>query len=100
MSLDKLRKSVDKRTQKGTVVTDIKPITALCSTGSLALDVQLAIGGIPENRIIEFLGQPSGGKTGFSILTGAEAQKMGKVVAFFDLENTFDPKWFTNLGEV
>ena len=78
----------------------IKNVPIICSTGSHKLDMALGCGGIPQGRIIEYFGQASGGKTSLSLLTMAEAQRKypDKVVAFIDLENSFDRQWATNLG--
>jgi len=78
----------------------IKNVSIICSTGSLKMDMALGCGGIPQGRIIEYFGPNSGGKTTLSIITMIEAQKKypDKVVAFIDLENSFDREWATNLG--
>lgn len=79
---------------------EIPKVPIICSTGSLKLDMALGCGGIPQGRIIEYAGPPSGGKTTLSILTMIECQKAHpeKSVAFIDLENTFDRTWASNLG--
>lgn len=78
----------------------IKNVPIICSTGSYKLDMALGCGGIPQGRIIEYFGPPSGGKTTLSLHTMKEAQLKypNKVVAFIDLENSFDRAWATNLG--
>jgi len=70
----------------------------IASSGSFALDIALGCGGLPQGRILEYYGQPSGGKTTLSIISGIECQKKGYKIAFVDLEGTFDRFWFENLG--
>lgn len=101
MSLEKLRNSINKSHGKETAVVGNEyrlKIPIICSTGSLALDYVLGCNGLPEGRIIEYYGPPSGGKTTLSIISIVEAQKKGGNVAFLDIEGTFDRLWFENLG--
>jgi recombination protein RecA len=60
------------------------------STGALALDIALGVGGIPRGRITEIYGPESSGKTTLCQHIIAEAQKQGGVAAFIDVENTLD----------
>ena len=60
------------------------------SSGSIALDVALGIGGYPKGRIIEIYGPESSGKTTFALHAIAEAQKAGGKVAFIDAENSLE----------
>ncbi|MBF0100925.1 MAG: recombinase RecA [Desulfobacterales bacterium] len=68
------------------------------SSGSLALDKALGIGGLPRGRIIEIYGQESSGKTTLALHAVAEAQKMGGIVAFIDAEHALDIKYAKKLG--
>ena len=68
------------------------------SSGSIALDVALGIGGYPKGRIIEIYGPESSGKTTFALHAIAEAQKAGGKAAFIDAENALDPQYAANLG--
>jgi len=68
------------------------------STGSLALDVALGIGGLPRGRVIEIYGPESSGKTTLSLQVAAEAQKAGGTVAFVDAEHALDPSYAEKLG--
>ncbi len=68
------------------------------STGSLALDAALGIGGVPKGRIIEIYGPESSGKTTLAQHILAEAQKMGGEVAFVDAEHALDPVYAAALG--
>ena len=68
------------------------------SSGSIALDTALGIGGYPKGRIIEIYGPESSGKTTFALHAIAEAQKLGGKAAFIDAENALDPQYASNLG--
>ena len=68
------------------------------SSGSIALDTALGIGGYPKGRIIEIYGPESSGKTTFALHAIAEAQKNGGKAAFIDAENALDPQYAANLG--
>ncbi|GAP62821.1 recombination protein RecA [Ardenticatena maritima] len=67
-------------------------------TGSIALDLALGIGGIPRGRITEIYGPESSGKTTLCQHIIAEAQKMGGVAAFIDVEHAFDPTYAAKCG--
>jgi len=68
------------------------------STGSLALDVALGIGGLPKGRVIEIFGPESSGKTTLTLQVVAECQKMGGTAAFVDAEHALDPAYAEKLG--
>ena len=68
------------------------------STGSIALDVALGVGGYPRGRIIEIYGPESSGKTTLAIHAIAEAQKTGGIAAFIDAEHAFDRFYAEKLG--
>lgn len=68
------------------------------STGSIALDNALGIGGIPRGRIVEIYGPESSGKTTISLHIIAQAQKNGGEVAFIDAEHALDPIYAGKLG--
>jgi recombination protein RecA len=67
-------------------------------TGSISLDYALGIGGLPRGRIIEIFGPESSGKTTIALQAVAEAQKMGGVAAFIDVEHAMDPTYAKALG--
>jgi recombination protein RecA len=67
-------------------------------TGCLALDVALGVGGIPRGRVIEIYGPESSGKTTVCQHIIAEAQKMGGVAAFIDVEHALDPIYAERCG--
>ena len=68
------------------------------STGSLAIDLALGVGGLPKGRIIEIYGPESSGKTTFCLSVIAEAQKKGGLAAFIDVEHALDPKYAKVVG--
>ena len=68
------------------------------SSGSLALDIALGVGGYPKGRIIEIYGPESSGKTTFALQAIAEVQKSGGRAAFIDAEHALDPVYARNLG--
>ncbi|HEX7381925.1 MAG TPA: recombinase RecA [Nevskiaceae bacterium] len=68
------------------------------STGSLALDVALGIGGLPRGRVVEIYGPESSGKTTLCLQVAANAQKNGGTVAYIDAENALDPSYAEKLG--
>ena len=67
-------------------------------TGSLALDLALGIGGVPRGRVIEIFGPESSGKTTVALHIAAQAQKLGGVSAFIDVEHALDPVYAKALG--
>jgi recombination protein RecA len=68
------------------------------STGSLAIDLALGVGGLPLGRIIEVFGPESSGKTTFCLSVIAEAQRKGGLAAFIDVEHALDPKYARVVG--
>jgi len=67
-------------------------------TGSLAIDLALGVGGIPRGRVTEIYGPESSGKTTLCLHVVAEAQRLGGVCAFVDMEHALDPVYATRLG--
>jgi len=68
------------------------------STGSLAIDLALGVGGLPRGRIVEIYGPESSGKTTFCLSVIAEAQRNGGLAAFVDVEHALDPKYARTVG--
>mgnify|MGYP005849502991 CR=1 FL=1 len=62
-------------------------------TGSLALDIALGVGGIPRGRVTEIYGPEGAGKTTLCLSIIAEAQAMGGIGAFIDMEHALDPRY-------
>jgi len=71
---------------------------SVISTGSLALDVALGVGGIPRGRVVEIFGPEASGKTTLALQIIAQAQKTGGVAAFIDAEHALDSVYARNLG--
>jgi recombination protein RecA len=71
------------------------PVT---SSGSLALDMAMGVGGYPRGRIIEIYGGESAGKSSLCLHAIAEAQKTGNICAYLDMEHTLDPEYAKALG--
>ena len=67
-------------------------------TGSLALDLALGVGGIPRGRVTEIYGPEGSGKTTVCQHIVAEAQRMGGVAAFIDMEHALDPLYAAKCG--
>ena len=68
------------------------------STGSIALDLALGVGGLPRGRIIEIFGAESAGKTTLAMAAVAEAQAAGGQAAFIDVEHAMDPAYARLIG--
>ncbi len=68
------------------------------STGALALDIALGIGGVPRGRVIEVFGPEASGKTTLVYHVIAEAQKRGGIAAFIDAEHAMDPSYARRIG--
>ena len=97
LTMDKIEKSYG----KGSIMrmgdnphVDVPAI----SSGSIALDVALGVGGYPKGRIVEIYGPESSGKTTLAIHAIAEAQKAGGIAAIIDAEHAFDPYYAKKLG--
>ena len=72
--------------------------TEVFSSGSVAIDHIIGIGGYPKGRVIEIYGPESSGKTTIALHAIAEIQKNGGIAAFIDAEHSIDPKYAKNLG--
>ncbi|HSA99820.1 MAG TPA: recombinase RecA [Anaerolineales bacterium] len=72
--------------------------TEVFSTGSLSLDIALGVGGLPRGRVTEIYGPEGSGKTTVCLHTVAEAQKLGGVAAFIDMEHALDPVYAARVG--
>jgi recombination protein RecA len=71
---------------------------ASISTGALALDLALGVGGVPKGRVIEIFGPESSGKTTLALHIIAEAQRAGGLTAFIDAEHALDPTYAQAIG--
>ena len=77
--------------------TDIVPVESI-PTGALSLDIALGVGGIPRGRIVEIFGHEATGKTSLTLHIVAEAQKLGGVAAFIDVEHALDISYAKRIG--
>jgi recombination protein RecA len=68
------------------------------STGSLALDLALGVGGVPRGRVVEIFGPESSGKTTLALHVIAEAQRAGGKAAFIDAEHAMDSVYAHRIG--
>lgn len=100
-AIELVMNQIEKQYGKGSIVrlgsNTIMNIEAI-STGSLAVDIALGIGGVPRGRIIEIYGPESSGKTTVTLSIVAEAQKLGGVAAFVDAEHALDPSYARKIG--
>ncbi|AHW60338.1 hypothetical protein FH5T_13795 [Draconibacterium orientale] len=97
LTMDKIEKSYGKGSIMRMGDQGEQDIPAI-SSGSIALDVALGIGGFPKGRVIEIYGPESSGKTTLAIHAIAEAQKAGGIAAIVDAEHAFDPYYARKLG--
>jgi recombination protein RecA len=97
LTMDKIEKSYGKGSIMRMGDQPVDNIAAI-SSGSIALDVALGVGGFPKGRVIEIYGPESSGKTTLAIHAIAEAQKAGGVAAIIDAEHAFDPYYAKKLG--
>jgi len=100
-ALDNALRQIEKQFGKGSIMklgesTHMQVETI--SSGSLALDIALGIGGYPRGRIIEVYGPESSGKTTVALHAIAEVQKAGGQAAFIDAEHALDPLYASKLG--
>jgi len=101
MALDNALKKIEKNFGKGSIMRmgdKVDTRVSTVSTGSLALDDALGVGGFPRGRIVEIYGPESSGKTTIALHAVAEVQKAGGTAAYIDAENAMDPKYATALG--
>lgn len=101
-ALDSALKKIEKDYGKGAImrlgdIGDRMNIDVI-STGCLAIDLAVGVGGFPRGRVIEIYGPESSGKTTVALHAIAEAQKGGGIAAFIDAEHALDPVYARNLG--
>ena len=100
-NLSEALSQIEKQFGKGTVMKmgdrEIVDIPSV-STGSLGLDIELGIGGLPKGRVVEIFGPESSGKTTLTLQAIAECQKAGGTAAFIDAEHALDPNYAEKLG--
>ncbi len=100
-TLDQVMADIEKQFGKGAIMKlgeDHHLEVETTSSGSLALDIALGVGGYPKGRIIEIFGPESSGKTTIALHAIAEVQKAGGKAAFIDAEHALDPIYCKKLG--
>ena len=100
-ALEMALKQIEKQFGKGSIMrlgesANVQVETV--SSGSLALDIALGVGGFPRGRIIEIYGPESSGKTTVALHAIAEVQRLGGTAAFIDAEHALDPLYAKRLG--
>jgi recombination protein RecA len=100
-AIDAAVSQIERQFGKGSIMRmgDEEPQrVASISTGALALDLALGVGGVPRGRIIEIFGPESSGKTTLALHIIAEAQRAGGLAAFVDAEHALDPTYAQAIG--
>lgn len=100
-ALEMALRQIEKQFGKGSIMKlgeSAQMQVETCSSGSLALDIALGIGGFPRGRIIEVYGPESSGKTTVALHAIAEVQRAGGQAAFIDAEHALDPLYASKLG--
>jgi len=100
-ALDLALGNIEKQFGKGSVMKmgersdmDVETI----STGALALDLALGVGGLPRGRVVEIYGPEASGKSTLAMHIVAEAQRNGGICAYIDAEHAMDPAYAANIG--
>jgi recombination protein RecA len=101
-ALEQAIQQIERQFGKGSVMrlgAEAEPVDVQSiSTGSIALDAALGVGGLPRGRVVEIYGPESSGKTTLTLHVIAEVQKQGGVAAFIDAEHALDPSYARKLG--
>ncbi len=101
-ALELTRAQIEKQFGKGSVMllgdTKIYDEVDAISTGSVALDIALGVGGLPTGRVTEIYGPEGSGKTTIALSVIANSQKRGGTAAFIDAEHALDPVYARKLG--
>ena len=100
-ALDLALEHIEKQFGKGSIMKlgqDFKLDVPAISTGSVAVDIALGVGGVPRGRVVEIFGPESSGKTTLTLSIIANAQKAGGQAAFIDAEHAFDASYAKKLG--
>jgi recombination protein RecA len=100
-ALDMALVQIDKQFGKGSIMRMGEKATMTIealSTGALALDVALGVGGLPRGRVVEIFGPESSGKSTLAMHVVAEAQRNGGICAYIDAEHAMDPVYAKAIG--
>jgi recombination protein RecA len=100
-AVDDAISQVERAYGKGAIMrftdNEVVPVEVI-PTGALSLDLALGVGGVPRGRIIEIFGHEGTGKTTLALHIVAEAQKLGGIAAFIDVEHALDTTYARNIG--
>ncbi len=100
-ALDLALASIDKQFGKGSIMRMGEKTTMgieTVSTGAMALDLALGVGGLPRGRVVEIYGPESSGKSTLAMHVVAEAQRNGGICAYIDAEHAMDPIYAKAIG--
>ena len=100
-ALDMALSQIEKQFGKGSVMRmgeNLNLGIEAISTGAMALDIALGIGGLPRGRIVEIYGPESSGKSTLAMHVVAEAQRNGGICAYIDAEHAMDPVYAAAIG--
>jgi recombination protein RecA len=100
-ALDMALSQIEKQFGKGSVMRmgeNLDMGIEAISTGAMALDMALGIGGLPRGRIVEIYGPESSGKSTLAMHVVAEAQRNGGICAYIDAEHAMDPVYAGAIG--
>lgn len=100
-ALDMALRHIEKQFGKGSIMKlgeQAEQRVSTVSSGTLALDIALGVGGYPKGRVIEVYGPESSGKTTVALHAIAEVQRNGGQAAFIDAEHALDPVYASKLG--
>jgi len=101
-ALENALAQIEKQFGKGSIMklgeSSAKIAVETISTGCIALDVALGVGGVPRGRVVEIFGPESSGKTTVALHIIAQAQKAGGTAAFIDAEHALDASYASRIG--
>ena len=100
-TLDLALSAINKQYGDGTLMRmgdATKMQVSTVSTGSVAIDLALGVGGLPRGRIVEIFGPESSGKTTLCLSIIAEIQRQGGNAVFVDVEHALDPRYSKVVG--
>ncbi len=100
-ALDMALSQIEKQFGKGSVMRmgeNAHMAVDTVSTGTLALDLALGVGGLPRGRVVEIFGPESSGKSTLAMHVVAEAQRNGGICAYIDAEHAMDPVYAGAIG--
>ena len=101
-ALDLALTQIEKQFGKGSIMrlgeASARLQVEVISSGALALDIALGVGGVPRGRVVEIYGPEASGKTTLGYHIIAEAQREGGTAAFIDAEHALDPNYARAVG--